>query len=42
MGAFYGTKIKDKEINPKTKGLWRLEDVPSLWKNKTKQWLEDN
>lgn len=40
MGAFYGNKIKDKEINPKTGKAWVLEDVPAYWRAKTEQWLE--
>jgi len=41
MGAFYGTKIKNAEINPKTGTAWTLEDVPALWRTKTEQWLKD-
>ena len=40
MGAFYGKKIRDKEINPRTGEAWKLEDVPSLWRKKTEGWLE--
>lgn len=39
MGAFYGNKIRNKEVNPKTGTAWKLQDVPSLWKAKTEQWL---
>lgn len=42
MGRFYGLKIKRMEINPKTGEVWLLEDVPTLWKNATRKWLEDN
>lgn len=42
MGAFYGTKIKDKEDNPETGKSWTLEDVPKLWKTKTEKWLKEN
>ena len=42
MGAFYGNKIKNKELNPKTGAVWTLEDVPSFWRKKTNKWPEDN
>ncbi len=42
MGAFYGTKIKNADINPKTGKAWKLEDVPVFWKNATEKWLKDN
>lgn len=42
MGAFYGNKIRNNEMNPKTGEIWKLGDVPSLWKAKTEQWLSDN
>lgn len=42
MGAFYGTKIKNGEVNPKTETPWKLEDVPTLWKKKAEEWLSEN
>lgn len=42
MGAFYGTKIKNKEINPKTGKAWVIDDVPKLWKKSTEKWLAEN
>lgn len=42
MGAFYGIKIKNQEKNPKTGEAWKLSDVPSFWRNKTKDWLTEN
>ena len=42
MGAFYGVKIKNQEKNPKTGEAWKLNDVPSFWRNKTKDWLTEN
>lgn len=42
MGAFYGSKIKNKEINPKTGEVWKLENVSSYWRPKVQKWLEDN
>ncbi len=41
MGAFYGSKIRNGEINPKTGNAWKLGDVPSFWKAKTEVWLKD-
>ena len=40
MGAFYGNKIKNKEINNKTGKAWTLEDVPFFCREKTEQWLK--
>lgn len=40
MGAFYGNKIKNMEINQKTGKAWMLEDVPSFWREKTEQCLK--
>lgn len=42
MGRFYGTKIKNGEINPKTGKPWTLDDVPRLWKKATEKWLNEN
>ena len=42
MAKFYGTKIKNGEINPKTGEAWTLEDVPKLWRNATAAWLAAN
>ena len=42
MGAFYGSKIVDKEINTKTGRAWTVKDVPAYWKEKTEKWLKDN
>lgn len=42
MGAFYGNKIRNKEVNPKTGAAWKLQDVPSLWRTKAEQWLSNN
>lgn len=42
MGRFYGTKIKNAEINSKTGEAWKLDDVPALWKNATQKWLNEN
>lgn len=42
MGRFYGTKIKNVEINPNTGAAWTINDVPKLWKNATQKWLNKN
>lgn len=42
MAKFYGTKIKNGEINPKTGDVWTVDDVPKLWRNATIKWLADN
>lgn len=42
MGAFYGSKIQNEEINPKTGNAWKLEDVPSFWRAKTIKWIQEN
>lgn len=42
MGAFYGSKIKNNEINPKTGKTWTLSDVPKFWRTKTEEWLKQN
>ena len=42
MGKFYGTKIKNGEINPKTGQPWTIDDVPKLWKNATEKWIAEN
>jgi hypothetical protein len=42
MGAFYGNKIVNKEINAKTGKAWTIKDVPAFWKAKTENWLKEN
>lgn len=42
MGRFYGTKIRNGEMNQKTGEVWAIEDVPRLWKNATEAWLTNN
>lgn len=42
MGKFYGIRIKNGVINPKTGNPWTLADVPHLWRDKVEQWLKDN
>lgn len=42
MGRFYGTKIKNSEINMNTGAAWTINDVPKLWKTATQNWLNAN
>ena len=42
MGRFYGLKIKNKEINPKTEEPWKLGDVPRLFRPAVEKWLREN
>lgn len=42
MGMFYGRKILKGEIRPATGKAWTMEDVPSLWRAKTQDWLDAN
>lgn len=42
MGAFYGSKIRNGEINPKTMAEWSIDDVPPFWIWKVQVWLEQN
>lgn len=40
MIGFYVTKILNKEINVNTGEVWKIEDVPSLWKAKVDNYLK--
>lgn len=42
MGEWYGKKILNKVINPKTDRAWVIDDVPKLWKPRTIAWLEQH
>ena len=42
MGAWYGKKILNGIINPKTGEAWVIEDVPRLWKSRTIKWLDEH
>lgn len=37
MVKFYLNKIKNKEINSITGEVWKIEDVPTLWKKRVKK-----
>lgn len=42
MAAFYGKKILNGTINPKTGSAWTIEDVPTHWRPATEVWLEEH
>ena len=42
MGRFYGTKIKNGEINLATGEAWTLNDVPKLWRKATEKGRNEN
>lgn len=42
MARFYGLKIKNGEINPKTGMAWTIDDVPKLFRAATAAWLAAN
>lgn len=39
MVKFYLNKIKNKEINSNTGEVWKVEDVPKLWRRKVDEEL---
>lgn len=41
MDRLYFNKIKDQEINFKTGEIWRAEDVPSLWRERVREMLNE-
>ena len=41
MVKFYLIKIKKNEINPNTGDIWKLKDVPKLWRKKVEIELND-
>lgn len=42
MGRFYGTKILNGDINPKTGAAWVIADVPKLWRAATAAWIMEH
>lgn len=42
MGAFYGRKIINGEMNPKTGETWKMEDVREFWKKDVSKYLEEH
>ena len=39
MVKFYLSKIQNGIINPNTKNVWTLDDVPKLWRSKVEKEL---
>ena len=39
MVKFYVNKIKNQEINSVTRQVWKLKDVPILWREKVEKEL---
>ncbi len=42
MDEFYGKKIRNGDMNPKTGEVWKLDDVRAYWKQRVVKWLEEN
>ena len=42
MAKLYLQKINNQEINALTGEVWRLEDVPMLWRDKVQALLEES
>ena len=42
MAAFYGTKIINGEINPKTGEPWVIADVPKRYRAATQIWIDEH
>lgn len=40
MAKLYYRKIKNKEVNHMTGEVWKIEDVPSLWRDKVQEMLD--
>lgn len=40
MAKLYLQKITNKEVNPFTGEVWKLEDVPMLWRDEVVSLLE--
>lgn len=40
MLALYVPALENQDINPKTGEIWKLSDVPALWRSKTKKAVE--
>ena len=41
MVAFYVDKIKNQITNPNTDEVWKIEDVPKLWRTKVEKALKE-
>ena len=42
MAYFYGYRIVNGIINPKTGEPWTIEDVPTRYVAATEQWIEEH
>lgn len=42
MAAYYGTKIIKGETNNSTGQPWKVDDVPKLWRAKTRKWVDEH
>ena len=42
MAYFYGYRIVNGVINPKTGEPWTIEDVPARYVPATEQWIEEH
>lgn len=41
MAKLYAQKITNKEMNPATGEVWKLEDVPMLWRAEVEALLQE-
>jgi hypothetical protein len=41
MAKLYAQKINNQEINALTGEVWKLEDVPMLWRDEVEELLEN-
>ena len=42
MGVYYGHKIVQLKINPKTGDIWHVRDVPKRWREEVRDWCKEN
>jgi len=42
MARLYFNKIKNKEVNFMTGEVWKIEDVPSLWRQQVQEMLSSD
>lgn len=42
MAYFYGYRIVNEVINPKTGLPWTINDVPTKWVAATEAWIEEH
>lgn len=41
MVKLYVAKINNAELNPLTGNIWTIEDVPTLWRQKVQEALDE-